>query len=147
MLAYSRIGRPEEEHGARCTSVEAYRCLQAMHFAEAKAKYPRKPWPDPFVTATAGTPQIHQGIWKVDCVCGNWPIFDPEWQEACCFTCGAIHQVAPPKDWRDIEAVLLARPEMTTRNYLPGETLDDLRAENFAHGDPVPEMEGVPSRT
>lgn len=38
-----------------------------------------------------------------------------------------------PADREAIEAALLARPDPTTRHWLPGETVDDLLAENDEH--------------
>jgi hypothetical protein len=37
-----------------------------------------------------------------------------------------------------VEALLLARPDPSTRNWLPSETVEDLAIENIAHGLPVP---------
>lgn len=38
-----------------------------------------------------------------------------------------------PDNWREIVEVLRPRP-VENMNWMPGETLEDLRAENFAHG-------------
>lgn len=48
--------------------------------------------------------------------------------------------VVPKSDIRlRIEEVLLARPVPSTRNWYPGETLDDLREQNREHGiNPLP---------
>jgi hypothetical protein len=39
-----------------------------------------------------------------------------------------------PANLGDLEAVLLARPVMATRNWLPGETVADLVGENVDNG-------------
>ena len=39
-----------------------------------------------------------------------------------------------PEEWVEIEQVLGRRPNRKNRNWLPGETVDDLRAENTEHG-------------
>lgn len=42
--------------------------------------------------------------------------------------------VVLPAEREAIEAALLARPDVATRNWHPGETVDDLRRENRDHG-------------
>lgn len=42
--------------------------------------------------------------------------------------------VVLPADREAIEAALLPRPDITTRNWLPGESVADLLAENAEHG-------------
>lgn len=55
-----------------------------------------------------------------------------------CATCGnrdvggRWRRVVLPAERRDIERLLLARPDPATRVWTPGETLDRLRAENAA---------------
>lgn len=44
-----------------------------------------------------------------------------------------------PEDWEAIDAVLDCRPARAFQNWLPGETLADIVAENEAAGWPVPE--------
>jgi len=39
-----------------------------------------------------------------------------------------------PKEWEEIEHVLMKRGDPQTRNWLVSETLDDLRLENKEHG-------------
>lgn len=51
----------------------------------------------------------------------------------------------PAAGLRDaIEAVLVLRPDVTARNWEPGETVAELVAENLAHGVPVPRVEAAP---
>jgi hypothetical protein len=56
-----------------------------------------------------------------------------------------------PADWppnvADIEALVMPRPVPATRNWLPGETMLDLLAENIEHGIvPTAALEGGPTR-
>ena len=83
---------------------------------------------------TMATPIVRQGRWLITCPCGNYPVYDPEWHLAVCFDCAAVYQVAPPPRWQEIEATLMRRPDVHTRNYEAHETLADLRRENDAHG-------------
>lgn len=134
---YNRIGRPLEAHGAR-TPTE-YRARQAQHIADIKVARPELAWRDPFLSSETPTPFVSGGRWVVMCGCGNAPSYDPDWRLALCFECGASYERVPPPDRSDHgEAVLMARPAMTQRHWLVGETLRDLIAENIAHGDAVP---------
>ena len=75
--------------------------------------------------------------WIVQCECGAGNAIDPSWDPvfACCFGCGAIHRsILLPKRWDAIEQELLKRPQPSTRFWFPHETVDDLIAENIAHG-------------
>lgn len=48
--------------------------------------------------------------------------------------CGATAPLVWPADPDGIQALLLMRPVPATRNWLPGETLEQLIAENAEHG-------------
>ena len=48
--------------------------------------------------------------------------------------CGLRCSVEWPANIADIEALVLARPIVTTRNWHPGETVHDLLRENVLHG-------------
>jgi hypothetical protein len=48
--------------------------------------------------------------------------------------CGMVADLTWPADPDAVEALLAHRPVSRTRNWLPGETLTDLVAENAAHG-------------
>ena len=53
-----------------------------------------------------------------------------------CPTCGIAQDVIwpSPADVQRIVALLAARPDPMTRNWLPGETVQHLLVENLAHG-------------
>lgn len=53
---------------------------------------------------------------------------------------GAVLEPVYPAERNAIEAILRVRPDRSNFNWLPGETLDDLRLQNIQHGDPVPEV-------
>jgi hypothetical protein len=57
----------------------------------------------------------------------------PSWE---CWLCGAVTEVIWPseKTMRDVERLLMMRPDPTTRNWLPGESVQDLMWENAEHG-------------
>jgi hypothetical protein len=118
-------------------SPEAYCAQQRAALVRKRAAFPHAGYPEPWVSVGIAPVKISDGHWQLVCACGNYPAYDPTWALACCFRCGAIYRQAPPVEWREIEAVLLKRPRPTSRHWLPGETLEDLRRENLAHGDEV----------
>jgi hypothetical protein len=144
---YARIGRPLEAHGV--STPEVYRAAQAAFIRGMQAARPWLAWRDPFVSDAppASGAVISGGCWKVVCdACGNAPAYDPDWQLACCFECGAIYQnLPPPTDWDLAEQVLLSRAAMATRNWWPGDvtqgnpTVATLVIENGERADPVSE--------
>jgi len=48
--------------------------------------------------------------------------------------CGAVADVVWPANLPDIEYLVALRPDPTTRNWEPGETIHDLLADNMLHG-------------
>jgi hypothetical protein len=83
---------------------------------------------------------INHGRWTTDCpTCsrahapqGMWT--HPDWRIACCTECGAVYRhVAFPPHVDAMAAALLNRPR-DLQNWRSPETLDDLLAENVAHG-------------
>lgn len=61
-----------------------------------------------------------------------------------CWDCGAaIGPIIWPNDPQGIEAILSFRPDPATRNWEPGETLEQLLAENVAHGCVPPEWDAL----
>lgn len=51
-----------------------------------------------------------------------------------CSVCGLVADVAWPEEQREIEALLMLRPNPRTRNWEPPFTAADLAFENMAHG-------------
>ncbi len=87
--------------------------------------------------------QVRQGRWVVECPnpqCPAAQLASRQDHRFFCVTCENFHvgnQWVPvlwPDDWREIEAVLGRRPVRSTRNWLPGETVELLRDENREHG-------------
>lgn len=77
------------------------------------------------------------GRWIVDCWttwCTN--AWMPELGEAewVCTICGVPNVIEWPPDPIAIEAILLMRPDPNTRNWEPGEGLNDLIMQNAEHG-------------
>lgn len=83
--------------------------------------------------------EVNHGRWIARCECGGAEDVDPADPVFYCLSCGnalvngELLFVEFPKDLGFVEAELLKR-EMENRNWLPGETIVDLRAENEAHG-------------
>lgn len=66
-----------------------------------------------------------------------------------CDDCGHGADVVWPPDTALIEHLLILRPDVTTRNWLPGETANDLWLENLRHEVPLvrsPELGASASR-
>jgi hypothetical protein len=78
--------------------------------------------------------RVNHGRWLGDCVCGAGVGGHPAWPEARCFACGAVYTPSFPAEAEAIEAVLVARPAVDTRNWQPGESVATLEAENRARG-------------
>lgn len=56
-----------------------------------------------------------------------------------CLECGETGEIVWPSHVEDVERILLMRPDPFTRNWEPGESLQDLYQENLDHGIlPVP---------
>ncbi len=135
--SYPAIGRPPHEFGAACTSPAAWVGMMTQHLRAFARQYPLKPHGTPHTETLTGSPLVRHGVWKIACSCGEHPVYSPEWGLACCFHCGAVYDGIPlPPMLAEIERLLLLRPVMVHRNWCPPETVDDLRAENLAHGDP-----------
>jgi hypothetical protein len=91
----------------------------------------------PRVTARA---YVLRSAWVADCpTCAGNMVVEPGEPYFCpdCAMQGNGFQacaVVWPEQWAEIERLLLARPDPNTRNWLIGETLDDLARENAEHG-------------
>lgn len=127
--------RPRELHGA--ISPEHYLQMQAASIRAKMRQFPFLNWQPPFVYAGTVPLKVSDSCWQLVCECGNFPAYDPEWEMACCFSCGAVYYQPPPSDWRDIQRVLVNRPRLQNRHMLPGQTLNDLMRENLEHGDAI----------
>lgn len=81
--------------------------------------------------------------WVADCMtCRSALTVPPGTEFAGCWDCGGtIGPICWPNDPAGIEAILSYRPDPNTRSWEPGETLEDLLAENFTHGCVPPEWD------
>jgi hypothetical protein len=85
------------------------------------------------------------GRWIVDCTsrwcAGAMQVYPGQ----VLVTCGDCGTTAGPLIWPadpdGVETILLMRPDEKTRNWLPGETLQDLLVENACHGILMPGIE------
>src|SRR4249920_228767 len=84
------------------------------------------------------------GAWAAKCgMCPNGTPFrhlpgylrpgTKHWQ---CWLCGTVTEVIWPSEkmMADVERILMMRPDPTTRNWWPGETIHKLMWENGEHG-------------
>lgn len=109
-----------------------YQMRQKMYLATNPAAV------EPYEVTRRVEAYIGGGVWRVLCRCGEAPHADPDWKLSCCFGCGAIHtNITFPDNLEAIEALLAKRPVQLHRNWRTPETLEDLMAEQRAHGDPV----------
>lgn len=78
---------------------------------------------------------ISASRWIVICPhCRGGVSCGPAWEIACCFECGAVcDQIVYPENANELEATLLARPGLYTRNWHPAESHEDLVLENLDH--------------
>ena len=84
---------------------------------------------------------VNHGRWVVDCdtpgCTGASRVQPPVEQAVVCDNCHQPSTVTYPEYWLQIDTVLARRVVPQTRNWLPGETVDDLVSENARH------LEGV----
>lgn len=81
---------------------------------------------------------ILRGAWVVGCECLETVFYEPGEAFFCpnCLNATNGHQPRPvemPSERAIIEGLLLKRPDPNTRNWLAGESTDDLLLENFTH--------------
>ena len=77
---------------------------------------------------------VNHGRWVVDCpepYCGGAGLAETV---LVCENCKRVTQVVWPTNRTDIDRALVPRPVPQTRNWTPGETVEDLLKENEAHG-------------
>jgi len=114
--------------------------LGQQHAIEKKIiAFPNLNWNLPWECVVVAPLKVSDSCWQLVCPCGNYPSYDPTWQLACCYSCGAIYRQPPPAEWELVQQVLIQRKKHHQRHWLVGETLADLIAENLAHGDAVPQ--------
>lgn len=76
---------------------------------------------------------VSDNRWVADCpACHGGIACWPANHRGACLDCGRIYQIDFPRDRQRIEAALIQRPTRN-RNWLPGETVDQLIAENIEH--------------
>jgi hypothetical protein len=94
------------------------------------------PYVDVANGVNVGTVEVraNHGRWIVLCpVCGGAELASETVHRFVCIDCGAgPFETVWPADREQIEAVLMDRPE-ENRNWFPGETVDELVAENEEH--------------
>lgn len=81
--------------------------------------------------------RVNHGRWLVDCECNGAELAWDEGVFMClsCFNAGHEHKYRTaifPRNRKAIELLLMGRP-VENRNWYPGESLAQLRAENEAH--------------
>jgi hypothetical protein len=93
----------------------------------------------PFVSLYHPELYLNLARWLVDCPhCANGCAVLGS--DAACFECGAqFTGLTRPAAESAIVAVVMQRPRIAHRNWRPSETVEDLIAQNIAHGDPVPQ--------
>ena len=96
--------------------------------------------PDWRVDGPAVAAYVIRGNWVADCpFCRETIVVEPG-QPFTCPNCtmaengGKARPLAMPEQRAEIEAALLQRPVPDNRNWLVGETVEDLVRENRAHG-------------
>lgn len=84
--------------------------------------------------------RVHQGLWIVDCPCTGaemvWLGHPIMWCASCGNRyCGGLwRQVELPEQRAEIERLLSVRPFPVNQNWEPGETIEQLAAENQERG-------------
>ena len=81
--------------------------------------------------------RVNWGRWIGDCptrycrTATRMDLYEPVFA---CAACGHAGDAIWPAYAHDIARLLMMRPDWTTRNWVPGEELHDLLAENVEHG-------------
>lgn len=93
-----------------------------------------------FVAGVEAVAYVQESQWVVACPwCGQTQVTSPADPRMACPRChndgrSQWVRVVFPDDMEAIEAILNRRPRLENRNWLLGETVADLKAENAAHG-------------
>ena len=75
------------------------------------------------------------GRWVADCPeCNGGIACWKDNPQGACLSCGRIYPIRFPKGWETAGRLLDDRPKQRQRNWLPGEPVSHLAAENTAHG-------------
>lgn len=123
ILAYMNHGR---------WLIKCPKCSTPLHAQESGVVCPRC---HPGVMAKA-LQQIGDGLFR--------PVADIEIVEAArkkAEDAGELYVPDFPPQRNEIERILRMRPGVHNMNWIPSETLDDLRKQNIKHGDPLPDEE------
>lgn len=81
--------------------------------------------------------RVNWGRWIADCAdrwCSSAEKLRPGQTAIVCTNCKQISKVEWPSNPGSIDAALRLRPVPDTRNWFPGETVEDLIRENTEHG-------------
>lgn len=84
--------------------------------------------------------EIVRSSWRVSCpFCRGAVVIELDelfFCPDCLMQANAFHpmNIIIPRDFQEIERLLLKRPDPQRRNWLAYETVDDIRRENLAHG-------------
>jgi hypothetical protein len=83
------------------------------------------------VVDTTVTARVNHGRWLVDCECHGAGLTSPHrYNISACFDCGRVFtNVLFPEAVERIEALLVLRPDITTRNWV-GESVGELTKQN-----------------
>jgi len=77
---------------------------------------------------------VNHSRWVADCpVCNGGLAVNPDMPSGCCLDCGTVYTIRFPTDPDAVERTLCERPNLTNRNWQPGETVDKLISENIIH--------------
>ena len=77
--------------------------------------------------------RLNEGRWLADCVCPTGAELVTEGEAMVCASCGAVSEVVWPDNVAQVERAL-DRRNTINQNWLPGETVKMLEAENMTNG-------------
>lgn len=120
-----------------------------------KAKIPPMSWTIP--SARPMVARVNHGIWIASCECGAHGLPAPgcvvflDYPLGWCVRCGNRQYggfwrpivVPSPDDRQMIGEILDLRKRVEDRNWEPGETVELLIAESYAHGDSAPDLDMI----
>jgi hypothetical protein len=129
----SLIAIEDERHSFNLPSLEAVTWWR-RNWVERIARRPLE------IRTTRVQPRVNHGRWLFDCPdcrAKGTPASSnatPGLDTVVCLTCGGEFPASFPAERAEIERLLLLRPSKEHRNWETAEPVDDLRAENVAHG-------------